>query len=98
MVSKPKSKRAEKSEEAGRCDAEGQTGFSESGCLFPSDGTHGPLPPLLHGARDGTSPRPSPTPSLPPGPTRGSTLWPHEIRVRRNQLCFFWTNALREIM
>ena len=79
LVSKPPSKRAKELEEAGRRDAEGQTGLTESGSVLATYGPDGPLPPLLYGARDGASPRPSPTPSLSPGLAWRSTLWPDEI-------------------
>ena len=79
MVSKPPSKRAKEPEEAGRRDAEGQTGLAESGSVFATDGPDGSLPSLLYGTRDGTSPWPSPTPSLSPGPAWRSTLWADEI-------------------
>ena len=83
LVPKPESKRAEKSEEAGRRDAEGQTRLAESGSVFTTDGPDGSLPSLLYGTRDGTSPWPSATPSLPPGPAWGPTLWADEIWVRK---------------
>ena len=81
MVPKQASQGAPESEEAGRCDVEGQAGLAEPGSLLTPDGPHGPwLPTHLHGPWHGwPSPWPSPAPSLPPRPAWGPALWPDEI-------------------